>query len=173
MKRAVKILLGILSYSLPAENINSQYMGVQAGHSILPADYFSLRYTHYSNLPINAAIGIFYEASHTGGLNYTNCGLDILAEYASSQGDFDKNIFGFRLGAGLSWQTENEPWIYQGLSAGKRMNYGLIGELAGEWGLSQNFCLSAFVQQKILFNKPLGTTRFAFGLGLKICLGNF
>lgn len=173
MKGAMKILLAISFYFLPSWYLYSQYIGIHAGHSGLPAEYISLRYTHYSNLPINAAIGIFHEASHSGGLHYTGYGIDLLAEYASSQGDYEKNVFGFRLGIGASWQTENEPWIYQGFSAGKRMNYGLISELSGEWGMSQNFCLGLFMQQKIWLRKPLGTRDFVFGLGLKIQLNKF
>jgi hypothetical protein len=169
----IKIIFLILFYLVTSVNSYSQSIGILAGHFALPADYFSLRYSHYSNLPINGAIGIFRESSHTGGLNYSSYGLDVLGEYTSTQGSYDQKVFGFKAGVGASWQIENEAWVYQGLSRSQSMNYGLVGELTGEWNMTENFSLSVFGQQKFLFNKSLGSTRFSFGIGLKFNLTNF
>lgn len=173
LNRLIKIIIWILFYLVTSLNSYSQSIGILAGHYAFPADYFSLRYSHYSNLPVNGAIGIFRESSHTSGLNYSSYGIDVLGEYASTQGDYDQHVFGFKAGIGASLQIENEAWVYQGFNGSQRMNYGIVGELTGEWGMSSHFCLSAFVQQKVLFKKPLGTTRFVFGLGLKILLNNY
>ena len=170
MKQPAKILFWVLFFLLPSAIIYAQSIGIHAGRSVLPADYFSLRYTHYSNYPINAAVGVFAERSHSHGLNYSAYGFDLLGEFASNQNE--PTVFAFRVGMGGSFQMENEPWLYKDLSFKQRINYGLVGELAGEWWMSGNICLTVFTQQKWLFNKSLGTSRFAYGIGLKILLAN-
>jgi hypothetical protein len=170
MKQPAKILFWVLVFLLSAENIYTQSLGIHAGRSVLPADYVSLRYTHYSNCPINAAVSVFTERSHSHGLNYSAYGFDLLGEFATNQNE--PSVLAFRVGMGGSFQMENEPWLYKDLSFKQRINYGLVGELAGEWWMSGNICLTVFTQQKWLFNKSLGNSRFAYGLGLKILLTN-
>ena len=153
-----------------APGLHAQAIAVTAGHSLIPGDYFGVGYSHYTNSAINAKINLYSESSRKNGLQYSAYGIDLLGEYASNQNE--QTVFAFRLGLGACGQIENEPWIYATYSSSNKMNYGLIGEAAGEWWMSEHFCLSVFVQQKHLFNSTLGNTRFVFGLGLKFHLDN-
>ena len=139
----------------------------------MPGTYLSAGYEHYSNYLLNVSGKLFAEGSMINGLRYKANGFDLLAEYGSNQDDKGASIFAFRVGLGATGQIENEPWIYGALRGNQKMNYGFVGVLSGEWWMSENFCLSAFIQQKYLFNSPLGHTRSAFGLGLKFRLQNY
>ncbi len=152
---------------------HAQSIELRAGSNAMPGNFLSLSYEHYSNWPINISGKLFAEGSNVNGLQYKAYGLDLLGEYATSQNDNAESIFAFRMGLGVTGQIESEPWIYGGLSAVKRMNYGLVGVVSGEWWMSENFCLSVFGQQKWLFNSSLGSRRSAFGLGLKFRFSNY
>lgn len=169
----VKTIYLFLFYLAISVNCYSQSIGILAGNFASPSDYFSLRYSHYSNLPVNGAIGIFGESSLKNGLNYSSYGLDVLGEYASTQGSDGQNVFGFKVGVGASWQIENEPWVYRDWPFKKRMNYGLVGEVAGEWFMTPAFSLSMFAQQKYLFNPALGRYRLVLGLGLAYRISSY
>ncbi len=149
-----------------------QSIGIFAGKSKLPSDYIAIKYAHPSNYIFQFSAQIFMEASKLYGLRYSAYGLDLLTEYTSNQDPSSTTLFSYRLGAGASIQLENEPWLYGGWKASKKIGFGLVGEASGEWAMSSVFSLSAFVQQKILFNKNLGTTRFVFGLGLSYSFNN-
>lgn len=156
-----------------ASNCFSQAIEVRTGSNTMPGNYLSIGYEHYSNWPLNLSGRLFAEGSKVNGLQYKSYGIDLLAEYGSNQNDSPDNIFAFRIGCGVTGEIDSEPWIYGGLSTGKRMNYGLVGVVSGEWWMSENFCLSLFGQQKWLFKSSLGSTRSAFGLGLKFRLSNY
>ena len=71
-----------------------------------------------------------------------------------------------RVGIGPTVHVESEPWVYESLLLSKRINYGVAAEAAGELRLTDAFSLTAFVNQKFLFNKDLGRSHFVFGIGL-------
>lgn len=160
-------LLFVFSYGF------SQAIEVRAGHSLTPADYVSLRYEYYTNNSINFSAKVFLGSSNKNNLNYSACGLDLMTEYYSNLGYNSDHKWELKAGLGGTIQIENEPWIYKGWGAGRRTNYGIVGEVAIEWAMTDQFSLTGFVQQKYLFNKALGTTGFAFGIGLKFNLNNF
>lgn len=147
----------------------SQWIDLRCGHTLTPADYVSLGYEQPTNTALNFSLRGFLENSHKNNLNYSAYGLDIIA---ITQTGTDRT-FSLRGGIGATVQIENEPWIYKNLTTKQKMNYGLVGELTGEWNMTENFSLSVFGQQKFLFNKSLGTTHFVFGGGLKFNLANF
>ncbi len=151
----------------------AQSIEIRAGLSGIPGNYLSIGYEHYSNYVFNFSGRVFAEGSMVNQLRYKAYGLDLLMEYGSNQDDNGASIFAFRIGLGATGQIENEPWIYGALKGNQKMNYGFVGVLSGEWWMSENFCLSAFVQQKYLFNSSLGNTRLAFGGGLKFRLHNY
>lgn len=154
-------------------NSYSQSIELSAGNNLMPGNYLSVGYEHYSNSLINLSGKLFAEGSRVNGLHYKAYGIDVLAEYGNNQDDNAGSVFAFRVGLGATGQIESEPWIYSGLKSNQRMNYGFVGVFSVEWWMSENFCLSVFAQQKYLFNTSLGSTRFAFGLGLKFRLSNF
>lgn len=148
--------------------LSAQSIGLRAGHSLMPADHVSLHYEHWANGGINLAGSVFLERSRANALNYSCYGIDLLGEYANNPEN--ETMFGWRIGFGGTIQNENEPWLYKNLSFGRRLNFGLVGEAGIEYWLSENFRISLFSQQKILFHRQLGTAAFLFGLGLFIRL---
>lgn len=154
-------------------NVFSQSLEIRAGNNVMPGNYVSVGYEHYSNYVLNFSGKVFAEGSKVRGLQYRAYGVNLIAEYGSNQDPSEPSIFSFRVGIGANGQIESEPWIYSNLKTRQRITYGLIGSLAGEWWMSENFCLSVFGEQKWLFHTSLGNTRSAFGLGLKFRLSNY
>ncbi len=167
------MVVSILFLLLRSASAYSQSVELQAGSNGMPGNYLSLGYEHYSNYVLNFSGRLFAEGSRVNGLQYKAYGLNLMAEYGSNQDAGPASVFAFRAGLGLNGQIESEPWIYQHLSSHQRINYGFVGTLSGEWWMSENFCLSVFGEQKYLFNTSLGSTRCAFGLGLKFRLSNY
>ena len=173
MKNRMRCLLMFLFLVTVSCTCFPQSIALHAGRSLFPADYIGIQYAHYSNSQVNLSVGLNTETSRKSGLHYTSYGLDLLAQY-----DFgnDKNVnqlFNVKAGFGSTCQVENEPWVYNGLSLKQRINYGFLAELEGELMVSESFGLLVFAQQKFLFNKALGSTAFAFGIGLRFHLNNF
>lgn len=145
---------------------NSQTLSFRFGRTFTPSDHLSLRYEHWTNGAINLSLGGFMERSRKNNLNLSAYGIDLLAEYATNREGYEAGAFGLRYGLGASWQLENEPWIYKDWPFKRRLNYGLLGELSGEWFMTEHFTLRGSAQQKLLFNKDLGRYRFMLGLAL-------
>lgn len=153
-------------------NSNAQTIEIKAGRTLFPADYVCLRYAHYSNSAVNICGSVFLEKTKTYGLAYTAMGADLLAQYDMGLGENSDHRFECKLGLGGSFQVEQEPWVYKDWNFQRRMNYGVLAEVAGEWMMTQTFGLCGLLQQKFLFNKDLGHTRFAFGIGLSYHFNN-
>lgn len=158
----------LLHSVLPAQSI-----GLRIGHSLVPADHVSLRYEHWTNSVINLTGSVFYEQSKANSLRYSNIGFDLLGEYASNRQDELSSLFGWRVGFGGTIQNEIETWLFKNNSFSQRINYGFVGEGAFECYLTENFRLSLFAQQKFLLRPALGSTRFAFGIGLTYNLSRY
>lgn len=172
---SASILLWTLLASLCAKSqaiSNYQSIEVRGGKSFSSSDYAAVKYRHTTSTMLDVATAVFLEAFQNNGLHFSNYGLDLTGEYYTPVGDNTDHAFEVKLGLGITANAENEPWILKAYSFSKRLNYGVIGELAGEWCVSQNFSLTAFVQQKYLFNKLLGNTRFIVGIGIKLNLDN-
>lgn len=165
-------MVWVSCYSIVPGNSFAQTVELRTGSNLMPGNYLSIGYEHYSNWPLNFSGKLFTEGSHTKGLQYKAYGIDLLVEYGTNQNDYSERIFALRMGLGATCQIENEPWVYRNLAANKRLNYGLVGVVSGEWWMSENFCLSVFGQQKFLFNSSLGNARCALGMGLKYRLTN-
>lgn len=165
------ILLGGLSAKSQAIS-NYQSIEVRGGKTFTPGNYAGIKYRHTTATMIELSAGIFMEDVPKNGLHYSAYGIDLAGEYYTQVGDNTDHLFECKLGLGITGQIENEPWVYKDLSFSKRINYGMYGELSGEWCMSANFSLTAFVQQKYLFNKLLSNTCFVFGIGIKLNLDN-
>lgn len=166
----MKPILTIMLLVCLSVTIHAQTLQLRMGHSFIPASHLSLRYEHWTNSAINLSLGGFMERSRKNNLNYSVYGAELLAEFASNREGLSAGAFGWRAGLGGVWQIENDPFVYKDWPFKRRMNYGLAGELSGEWFMTENFTLRASLQQKILFNKELGRYRFMLGLGLAYCL---
>lgn len=145
---------------------NGQSISLRAGHSFTPASHLSLHYEHWTNGAVNLSFGGFMERSRKNNLNYSAYGVELLGETASNREGFSAGAFGWRGGIGGVWQVESDPFVYKDWPLKKRMNYGLTGELSGEWFMTESFSLRSILQQKIFFNKELGRYRFMLGLAL-------
>ncbi len=161
MKTVVVCLMIMLSAL-----VNGQSLSLRFGRNLTPSDHLSLRYEHWTNGAVNLSLGGFMERSRKSNLNLSAYGVDLLAEYTTNREGYQTGAFGLRYGLGATWQIESEPWIYKDWPFKKRMNYGLFGELSGEWFMTKHFTLRVTTQQKILFNPDLGRYRFLSGLGL-------
>lgn len=166
MKKRMKAMFWILLMAVEPFAGFAQAIELNYGCSLFPADYISLRYTHYTNSEVNLAANLFLENTQKYGLHYSAYGTDILAQYVLGRGEETSSIFSFTGSLGLTGHVESEPWAYQDWPLSKRINYGFVAEVSGEWLMSQIFGLNLFAQQKWLFNKALGNTGFVFGLGL-------
>jgi hypothetical protein len=142
----------------------SQNLELRAGKTLFPGMYTSFRYEHRTNTEINLIGEVFSETSNKNNLRYRVYGINLLAQYSSDREN--ENTFSFNAGLGGSLQIENEPWVYKDWGIPKRLNYGLIAELASILTLSDAFAICVYAQQKYFFNKHLGTTHFLFGVGL-------
>ncbi len=140
----------------------SQSVTLRGGRTLTPSDYVSLGYEQPTNTSLNYSLRGFLESSRKNNLHYSAYGLELLAVTQVTR----ENAFSFRGGLGLTGQIEQEPWIYKTLTASQKINYGLVGEGYCVWAMSDAFSSELFVQQKYLFNRDLGNTRFVFGLGL-------
>lgn len=152
MKTILTLLLVLAGSFSSAQSIE-----LKAGSSLIPSAYVALRYEQPTNFDINLSVKVFLDKSRKHGLNYTAFGIDALVE---------KPFSFMRVGIGPTVHVESEPWVYESLLLSKRINYGVAAEAAGELRLTDAFSLTAFVNQKFLFNKDLGRSHFVFGIGL-------
>ncbi len=145
-------------------NSFSQIVEIRGGKTLLPGIFASARYEHFTNSELNLAGGVFHESSNKNNLRYRCAGIDLLGQYSSDREM--ESILSYKAGIGANLQIENEPWVYKEWNGSQRVNYGIIGEVAGVIHLTEAFDVSVFSQQKFFFNKKLGTTHFLFGIGL-------
>lgn len=145
-----------------AQSINSA-IELRAGKTLLPGDYAAVRFQQPTNYDFQFSAKAFAERSRRNGLNYAGIGLDVLVEYPFEI---------FRIGIGPTIHYESEPWVLRESSFSQRLNYGICAEGGAELFLTDVFAITAFANQKYLFNKSLGQTSFVFGLGLKYSFGN-
>lgn len=145
---------------------NAQSFGLRVGRNLTPADYFSLRYEHWTNGVLNFSLAGFAQRSRSHAMNYSCYGMDLLTEYASSRNRDALPVFGWRAGLGAAFQVEKDPWVNKALSTGYPINYGIVAELSGEWYMTEVFLLSLFAQQKLLMRSSLGSRQACFSIGL-------
>jgi hypothetical protein len=150
---------------------NAQTISLLAGKSFSPADYLSLRYTHYSNRPMKLSLSGFYERGTKYKLGYGSYGADLLLHCDQLTGTYPERRDGLTGAIGVNWQVENESWLYKDWPFSKRSSFGIIGEVAYQYYLTDAFRIGLFSQQKILFNPDIGRCRWIVGLSLSHHLG--
>ncbi len=170
MKHYYCILLILIAFNI--DRLSAQSFGLQAGLGAIPSQYFALEYRALSNSNIYLVSKVFGEFGAKYALQYSAYGLDLMGEYSSNSLLNTDSRFSFRLGLGLTSQLEFDPWIYSGWSFSKRLQYGISGQTAIEWSMSDVFGMYGFAQQKLFFHRNLGTSHFLFGLGLVFHLPN-
>lgn len=106
-------------------------------------------------------------------MNYSAYGIDLLAEAMSNREGYSAGAFGLGGGLGATGMVENDTLVYKDWSFKKRLNYGLLGEISGEWFMIENLTLRLILQQKILFNADFGRYRFLIGLCLAYRLNSY
>ena len=167
MKLFVMVVLGLTSFIA-----NAQSISLLAGKSLSPADYFSLRYMHYSNSPFKLSFTSHIEKGTKHRLSYGSFGADLSLLFDPLIDDYQGRRGGITAGIGIGWQVDHEPWLYKDWSFAERSSFGLSSEIAYQYFLSGAFRIGIFGQQKILFNPRIGRYRCCFGLTLSHLLGN-
>jgi hypothetical protein len=172
----MKSVFLFLAFSL-ASNIanaqaieNSQSVEFRYGKTFSVGAYAGLRYRTTTSTTIDVSVAGFINSLQRNGLNYTSYGIDLMGEYYTPVGDNTEHLLEVKAGMGATVMIDNELFIYKQLPFGKRLNYGVVGELTGEWCVSENISLTLFTQQKFLFNKNLSSYCFTAGLGIKLNL---
>lgn len=164
------VVVGLLAMCLTISN--AQSVGVRLGHSLVPADHLSLKYSHWTNGAVNFSLAGFFERSRKYALDYSYYGADLLAEYVPLRAGDPLPLFSWRAGAGLTAGRATEPWLLKDIPSSASWNYGAVGEAVLQCSLTDIFRIDLFAQQKLLFHSPPGSTHFVFGLGLNYCLPN-
>jgi hypothetical protein len=149
---------------------NSQSLELRGGKTFSAGDYVSLRYRHTTSTSIDLTLAAFVNGFQKNSLRYRCYGIDLLGEYYTGVGENTDHLFECKLGLGVTASLDNEPWVFRNTAFSRRLNYGICGEVSGEWCMSENIGLCLFGQQKYLFNNPLGTTAFTLGMGIKLNL---
>lgn len=65
-------------------------------------------------------------------------------------------------------QYESESAVYKGLGFSDRLNYGISGQLLGEYFYDPTLGFFAAFEQKVLFQEALGKYNYSFAIGLRI-----
>lgn len=172
MKTAMELLMGLVSM-VHVVFVSCQSLSMRFARNLTPADHLSLRYERWTNSKLNVAVGGFMEQSRKNNLNLSVYGAELLTEYASNRVGYEAGAFGFRAGLGASWQIEQEPWLYKDWTIKERSSLGLLGEVSGEWFMTDKFSLRLSTQQKFLLNQLLGRQRFLIGLSLVYKLSDY
>jgi len=144
---------------------SAQTISVTGARTMIPGLYAGITYSHPTNSEINLGGRVFVERAQFSRIDYSAVGADLMLEYVSSRHPQESKC-AVRVASGVTAQAESEPWIFKTFSQLQRLNYGMLTELSGVWNLTEAFALSSFVQQKFLFNRPLGSRHFLFGLTL-------
>jgi hypothetical protein len=147
-----------------------QSVSLSPGRTLMPGLYAGLRYSHPGSLQVNLAGELFMEQAQFSKLSYRATGVNILAEYSNATDPQEAKV-GYKAAIGVTGQVEEEPWVYKYQEFRQRVNYGAVGELSALWNMTEAFSAAVFIQQKLLFNKLLGTTHFLFGLSISHRLG--
>lgn len=151
---------------------NAQTISFSGGKSFSPANFLSLRYTHYSNSPFKISLGADLEKGTKHRLIYGSFGTDLSINYDPTLSSYPDRRGGLAGAVGFCWQVEHEPWLYKDWSFAERSSFGLSSEISYNYYLSGAFRLGIFGHQKMLFNPRLGRYRCGIGLSLSHVLGN-
>jgi len=65
-------------------------------------------------------------------------------------------------------QYESEASVYKGLGFSNRLNYGVSGQVVGEYFYDPTLGFFAAVEQKVLFQESLGKYNYSLAIGLRI-----
>lgn len=149
---------------------NTHAIEIRAGATRLPGAYAALTYEHITGAVLNVFAGMHLISSHYRQLCYLAPGLEAGFSYYTPVGENTDHLFEVRLVLGAVASLESEPWIYRDRSFRQRLNYGVQGELCGQWAVSEAFSLTAFVQQLYFFHPGLASLSCNYGLGLAIRL---
>lgn len=108
------------------------------------------------------------------GLRYSSFHLMAGARYylAGNTTMSAKKKINILTGLGGIAQLESEPSLYKSLSTGDRLNYGVCGQLLGEYFYDPTIGLFAAFEQKVLFQERLGKYNNSVFVGLRIHFNN-
>ncbi|MBX9839306.1 MAG: hypothetical protein K2X69_13455 [Silvanigrellaceae bacterium] len=108
------------------------------------------------------------------GLRYTSFGFAVGGRYYLYGGN-DMNIvrkINFLAGINGVLQYEDEATLMKNRTLFEKLNYGLAGQVIGEYYFDQTIGFFVGIEQKYMFNKTFGNTNYSVFAGLRIHFGN-
>lgn len=114
------------------------------------------------------------ELSRYKDIRYSSISLGLTGRYYLVGNTYmtSKKKINVMAGLGGILQLENESSVYKTLPASKRMNYGVTGQLLGEYFYDPTIGFFIAGEQKVLFNETLGKYNYSIYFGIRIHFGN-
>jgi hypothetical protein len=169
-------LIGCLTYNLCIAQVGDPYhsWNFSYGRTGTPGDQLKigLEYAKADKTAFITEAGI--ELSRYKDIRYSCISLGITGRYYLVGNTYmtSKKKINVMAGLGGVIQLENEKSVYKTLDIGKRMNYGVNGQLAGEYFYDPTIGFFLAGEQKVLFNETLGKYNYSISVGIRIHFGN-
>ncbi len=172
------LLIALLSFM----GINSQAQIGEPYHSWnfsygrtgTPGDQLKIG-LEYSNAPKSSFVTeVGAELSKYKDIRYSSFSLSVTGRYYLVGNTYmtSKKKINVLAGLGGVIQLEKESSVYKNLDLGKRMNYGVNGQLLGEYFYDPTLGFFIAGEQKVLFNETLGKYNYSISFGIRIHFGN-
>lgn len=176
MLKSIIILLMLLgSFFAKAQFVDPYHnWHFSFGRSGTPGDIIKvgLEYGMAEKSTINTEIG--YEASRTKNLKYKSYGLSVAYRYYILGNTLmtSKSKTNIAIGLGGIIQLDSEPTVYKSLPMTQRLNYGVSGQIMGEYFFDPVIGFFIQAEQRVMSRELLGRYNYFIGAGLKIHFGN-
>lgn len=170
------ILIGCITTSLSMSQVGDPYhsWNFSYGRTGTPGDQMKigLEYAKADKTSFVTEVGV--ELSRFKDIRYSSYSLGITGRYYLVGNTYmtSKKKINVMAGLGGVIQLENESSVYKNLDIGKRMNYGVNGQIVGEYFYDPTIGFFLAGEQKVLFNETLGKYNYSISVGIRIHFGN-
>jgi hypothetical protein len=170
------MLIGCLTANLCFAQVGDPYhsWNFSYGRTGTPGDQLKigLEYAKADKTAFITEAGV--ELSRYKDIRYSCISLGITGRYYLVGNTYmtSKKKINVMAGMGGVLQLENERSVYKTLDIGKRMNYGVNGQLVGEYFYDPTIGFFLEGEQKVLFNETLGKYNYSISVGIRIHFGN-
>lgn len=176
----MKYILLIILFAFIATNSQAQVgdpyhsWNFSYGRTGTPGDQLKigLEYSSADKTSFVTEVGV--ELSKYKDIRYSSLSLGVIGRYYLVGNTYmtSKKKINVLAGLGGVIQLENESSVYKNLDLGKRMNYGVNGQLLGEYFYDPTIGFFIAGEQKVLFNETLGKYNYSISFGIRIHFGN-
>jgi hypothetical protein len=169
-------LIGCLTINLCMAQVGDPYhsWNFSYGRTGTPGDQLKigLEYAKADKTAFITEAGI--ELSRYKDIRYSCISFGITGRYYLVGNTYmtSKKKINVMAGLGGVIQVENEKSVYKSLDIGKRMNYGVNGQVVGEYFYDPTIGFFLAGEQKVLFNETLGKYNYSISVGIRIHFGN-